>query len=72
MEKQRLLYVDQLRGLVMLMVVLVHLSSYATTAHPEMSRLMAVLGNFRMPLFFFVSGYIINKVTKINESGGGI
>lgn len=26
---------------------------------------MSIIGNFRMPLFFFVSGYIINKVTKV-------
>ena len=70
MEKQRLLYIDQLRGLVMLMVVLVHLSGQATVHQPEIESLMSVLGNFRMPLFFFVSGYIINKVTKIETLGG--
>ena len=72
MEKQRLLYIDQLRGLVMLMVVLVHLSGQATVHQPEIESLMSVLGNFRMPLFFFVSGYIINKVTKIETLGGVI
>lgn len=44
MEKQRLLYVDQLRGLVMLMVVLQHLAGHVTIEHPEMDRLMSILG----------------------------
>lgn len=67
MEKQRLLYIDQLRGIVMLMVVFQHLENYLTTSLPQIDKSMGVLGNFRMPLFFFVSGYIINKVTKIEN-----
>ena len=71
MEKQRLLYIDQLRGLVMLMVVLQHLV-HRTTPPSEINNIMSIVGNFRMPLFFFVSGYIINKVTKIDNGVGVI
>ena len=48
------------------MVVLQHLV-HRTTPPPEINNIMNILGNFRMPLFFFVSGYIINKVTKIDN-----
>lgn len=63
MENKRLLYIDQLRGIVMLLVVIVHLCG--KTNNTELQSFMNIIGNFRMPLFFFVSGYIINKVTKI-------
>lgn len=51
----------------MLTVVMVHLHNYAIEVPENIKLFMSVLGNFRMPLFFFVSGYIINKVTKIGS-----
>ncbi len=60
LHKQRLQYIDSLRGFAMLLVVIHHVSLYSLNAHPAFS-LNTVFLTFRMPLFFFLSGFLFYK-----------
>lgn len=55
--QSRVNYIDALRGLSMILVVLAHVFLFEMPQHWDGSPLSAVLMTFRMPLFFFVSGY---------------
>lgn len=57
----RVNYIDALRGLSMILVVLAHVFLFEMPQHWDGSPLSAVLMTFRMPLFFFVSGYFAYK-----------
>ena len=60
---KRIEYIDALRGLTMILVVIAHINSYTFKAENvfEYTSLTGFLSLFRMPLFFFVSGYIAYK-----------
>ena len=62
---KRIGYVDALRGLTMMLVVFSHLYI------PNHSIINQVFINFRMPLFFFVSGYISFRMEQA-WSGGDV
>lgn len=57
MEKKRIDYIDSLRGLSMILVVLAHFYLCMNPRHWDGSPLASILMSFRMPLFFFVSGF---------------
>lgn len=57
MEKKRIEYIDSLRGLSMILVVLAHFYLCMNPRHWDGSPLASMLMSFRMPLFFFVSGF---------------
>lgn len=56
-NSKRLLYIDALRGMTMILVVYYHITNHC---FPE-TILDKGLQSFRMPLFFFVSGFIAFK-----------
>ena len=56
MKKARIEYIDALRGFTMILVVLTHVESFSFEM--ESSFINDVLVSFRMPLFFFISGFI--------------
>lgn len=57
----RIAYIDALRGFTMLLVVFWHVE-YVTYGVPAFGTVInSILMSFRMPLFFFVSGYIAYK-----------
>lgn len=56
MNKNRIQYIDALRGFTMILVVLTHVESFSFEM--ESSFINDVLVSFRMPLFFFISGFI--------------
>lgn len=60
MQKQRIQYIDSLRGFAMLLVIVHHVSIYSFKVHPEFS-FNSILLTFRMPLFFFLSGFLFFK-----------
>lgn len=62
-HQQRIRYIDALRGFTMFLVVLQHIESFGLGIHPYNSVLGCILVSFRMPMFFFVSGYIAYKAT---------
>ena len=55
---QRIEYLDALRGFTMLLVVMTHISGFSFHTGESFNHYMA---QFRMPLFFFVSGFVFYK-----------
>lgn len=55
---KRIEYIDALRGFTMILVVLHHITQ------PSQTFINELFITFRMPLFFFVSGYIAYKATE--------
>lgn len=61
---QRLKYIDRLKGLAILLVVTGHISIYNI---PEESRVSDFVGTFHMPLFMFLSGYVIKELPGFHK-----
>ena len=56
--KQRLQWIDAMRGFTMLMVVTNHVQSASFGELPNLSSSMQFFLLFRMPMFFFISGFL--------------
>ncbi len=65
MNKIRIDYIDEIRGLAILLVVMGHIIQFngISTNNP----VFEFIYSFHMPLFFAISGYITQKVTHINN-----
>ena len=50
--KSRVVWIDQLRGFAFFCVLFSHLNTY--------SQIKQVIGSFHMPLFFIISGLLLN------------
>ena len=57
-KKERIEYIDALRGFTMILVVFAHVELFGFTKAGNMS---LIFQTFRMPLFFFISGFIAYK-----------
>ncbi|MFT3703318.1 MAG: acyltransferase family protein [Agriterribacter sp.] len=64
--KDRLSYIDQLKGIAIFLVVFGH-SIQNNTVESDKQPLFVWLYSFHMPLFMFISGYIAGKSTHINS-----
>lgn len=64
-EKKRIGYIDGLRGFTMLLVVFGHVLTHGLNDYSESSPVYCFFQSFRMPMFFFVSGYIAYKATEL-------
>lgn len=64
MENKRIEYIDSLRGLTMVLVVYHHIQFYSTQLTDAFT-FNTIFKLFRMPLFFFISGFILYKATTI-------
>ena len=58
---KRIEYIDALRGFTMILVVFAHVEAYGIFGMQYTSFLGTIFQLFRMPLFFFISGYIAYK-----------
>lgn len=60
---KRIEYIDAMRGFTMILVVLSHVSGFGLglVGASGFTSYHAFLGQFRMPLFFFVSGFVLFK-----------
>ncbi|MDD6891581.1 MAG: acyltransferase [Bacteroidales bacterium] len=59
---QRIEYIDAMRGFTMLLVVMAHVSQFCLGLHGyEGFSFNQMMTEFRMPLFFFVSGFVLFK-----------
>lgn len=65
--KERLSYIDQLRGLAILLVVIGHILQFNNIQGGANNRIFKIIYSFNMPLFFFVSGYIGYKTVKVYD-----
>ncbi|MFS4482684.1 acyltransferase family protein [Hyunsoonleella sp. 2307UL5-6] len=63
MKKERILYIDRLRGINILLVVMGHVIT-GNVINGESSEILVYGSTFRMPLFMFLCGYIASKVMK--------
>jgi len=61
--KQRLEWLDALRGFTMLMVVTNHIYGFGFATDTKYSMFMSLCLLFRMPLFFFISGFLAYKAS---------
>ncbi len=60
--KQRLLYLDAIKGLAILLVIMGHIHVFAARmAHPMYSYFMAFIKAVHMPLFFIIAGYFSQR-----------
>lgn len=59
---KRIGYIDAMRGFTMILVVCVHVATYS---HIKIYPYSNFFGLFRMPLFFFISGFILYKSERI-------
>lgn len=64
-KKPRLEWLDALRGFTMILVVANHVSLIGFEQHWRYSSSLSFLMLFRMPLFFFVSGFLAYKAAQI-------
>lgn len=60
-KKERIYYWDNLKGLLILLVVLGHYVEYAMPLMPSLSRVWTAIYSFHMPAFVLVSGYFLGK-----------
>lgn len=60
-KKKRIEWLDALRGFTILLVVSNHIDGTGFVEHNAMSSPMSVFLLFRMPLFFFISGFLAYK-----------
>lgn len=63
MQKPRLEWLDALRGFTMLMVVTNHTYGFGFATDTKYSMFMSLCLLFRMPLFFFISGFLAYKAS---------
>lgn len=60
--KKRIGYLDAMRGFTMILVVCVHIATFSSVRITPYSNFFEL---FRMPLFFFISGFILYKKERI-------
>lgn len=58
-QTQRIEYIDALRGFTMILVVMTHVSNFCLCSYN--SSYSIIMTQFRMPLFFFISGFVFYK-----------
>ena len=61
-KKPRIQYIDALRGFTMLLVVFAHIETFSFESGGMTTFLGRTFQLFRMPLFFFISGFIAYKL----------
>lgn len=67
-NKKRIGYIDSLRGFTMFLVVFAHVELFSFGIYSKESLIGSVFISFRMPMFFFISGYIAYKLANWNFS----
>lgn len=63
MSRERLQWLDALRGFTMMMVVTNHVYGLSFDTNTKYSMFMSLCLLFRMPLFFFISGFLAYKAS---------
>lgn len=65
--KNRLDFVDKMRGFAILMVVVGHLIDF--NGWGVYNPAFQIIYSFHMPLFFAISGFIVEKVSRVDTIG---
>ena len=61
MEKKRIEFIDAMRGFTMILVVLNHVAGFCLNIDGATPSFNTYFYEFRMPLFFFVSGFVLYR-----------
>ena len=66
-KKKRIEYIDAMRGFTMILVVFSHICvyGYGKEAVDDMVSFKNVFISFHMPLFFFISGWVLYKAERV-------
>lgn len=67
MNAKRIEYIDALRGFTMLLVVFSHVESFGFFNFSHETFVGSLFASFRMPLFFFISGFVAYKLKEWNS-----
>jgi len=70
MEKKRIGYIDAMRGFTMILVVYNHVLGFSFQSDPAFS-FNDIFITFRMPLFFFLSGFLMYR-PNLFRTGAGV
>ena len=65
MEKKRIEYIDSMRGFTMILVVAHHVAAFCLGINDYVPSIHPILCEFRMPLFFFISGFVLYKAETV-------
>lgn len=60
---KRIEYIDALRGFTMILVVLQHVATFGWELPLGAPNIHTYLAQIRMPLFFFISGFVLYKAS---------
>ena len=69
--KKRIGWIDALRGFTMILVVFSHVELFTFELDPPLF-VNEVFISFRMPLFFFISGFIGYKANVVDDEDTGL
>lgn len=64
-DSKRIEYIDAMRGFTMLLVVANHIAGHCLGIGDDVPSIHPILHEFRMPLFFFISGFVLYKEDTI-------
>lgn len=69
-KRKRLEYIDAIRGFAILFIVFGHIPLYCYgITNEQLSSFRALTSLLQLPMFFFVSGFVINSEKMLN---GGV
>ena len=66
---QRIEFIDAMRGFTMILVVVCHVSGFCLGIGTDVPSIHPFLYEFRMPTFFFISGFVLYKSTQVWNMG---
>lgn len=70
MQVKRLDYIDALRGLAILFIVFGHIPMYCYHTSEALTSCRSFTSLVQLPIFFFVSGFVL-KIKNISNARGG-
>ena len=62
---KRIEFIDAMRGFTMILVVVCHVSGFCLGIESDIPSIHPYLYEFRMPTFFFISGFVLYKANQI-------